>query len=442
MRHALFTTLFIAMTRIANADPSACLAAPTQGCLFDLAFEQAEAEESIARRAQSFFMIAILQESVGLDGYADTMARLPAALADAEAEPIRNGNDLAWALILLQVCADKLALAPQTEQLIHDFVRPRITLSGGNQSVGRTLTYVAALRGDTDEIAAQITSAQPEDRHSVARAAARGYISLGDFQSAFDLLIQVPTTAFETELNRLITDHLILEGELATAEEMALLFEDAQDRRLYLAQTALAHAKAGDFSAALRLRYNPMLGELSTADWPLVMALAEVHARAGQEVQTAEILALLNLPFGSNSTSDRLYVTAALVSGNFAHLQRLMETAEHIDGKGYFLLDPINAFRVAGHTDFDPFLDVLSPSQLVEALHAIGHDQVQMGDTDAALATLARIRALPAVPDQHFDMRGFLARLLADEGRISEAANLVQEYGYAVLTADVATGIE
>jgi hypothetical protein len=79
----LVLALFAAapITAHARANPS-CLAAPTQGCVFQLAVDQALNRPEVTDVLRGLVETALLQEAAGRDDWVDTLDRLPPVVKD------------------------------------------------------------------------------------------------------------------------------------------------------------------------------------------------------------------------------------------------------------------------------------------------------------------------------------------------------------------------
>lgn len=424
-------------------EPTACLQAPNQTCVFELALHQAAQERFVTDLAAGFFRVAAQQELAGSDAYLDTLARFEEAMLQAEWRPELRGRDLSRATAGIHLLARDGAPL-ETERLIDAYVegheRTRIYERRPDYPFLRSVKD-AAESGDVELVHDLLTEGPQAVLSENVRAAVTIFMRQNNFEAALGLAVFQPTPEFIDDVNQGIIVSLLLDEGLAVAEAYADTLEAETTRQWAAGYLALDAAETGAFDEAIRLIQRPELRRLDAEDEWFIRMVAETYARLGRadiaEGLTAQIRPdiadygttgnVLNIAYavagehekfadrlrhqspGDIESHVRWAIVAALNAGQHDMLRFLSamplehQTAAHI-GYGQALLD---------HDRFDEALDLyhlIAPHYLTEE------------------APKARGRGLPQR----------IALELADRGRMDEALEIVAPLGPSWVTADIA----
>lgn len=437
--------LFLLTATPALAD-HACLAAPTQECVFQMAREQALAEPEVGAMATGIVVTAFMQEAAGRDDWSATLDLLWPSVSARQPDPQKARWELGFALFAVEVSGafsdmPDLARAPQSVAALRKLADEIYDRRIDPEKAAERRLYQLGLDHDLAGIEAQITAADWRDRKDFAFSAARGLIVIGQIDAAFSLLRQVPDPDLATRIGEAaLTRVLRTEGPDA-AQTLARRFASRTDRAEALAHVAVNMAKAGRVADALEIADDPLLrGQRTMESW-VRESLAEVHARGGERDRALAYLKGVRTVGDQTERTDSIRIIADTVALDFdaarVGLAKLKSTWREAA-----VADAVAALYFSGWPQVEAFLALLPPEHLPRALGALGKAQVATGDLPAALATQARLQALPEAEIALRDLRADLARLLVREGRVAEAVAIVDTAGYAWATAYVASRIK
>ncbi len=426
----------------AQADP-ACLAAPTQDCVFQMALDQALAAPNAGAMTTGIVVTALLQEAEGSDAWSATLDLLWPSVSAKDPDPSQARHDLAFALWAVESTGALFGVppfdrAPQTSLRLRalkiDLFDPRLD----PEKEANLRLYELGRNKDLAAIAAQIAAADRRARSERALSAASGLIGIGQIDAAFGLLRQVPDPGLASSISRVALMHVLRTEGPDAAQTLARRFADGADRAEALTTVALELAKAGRLGDALFIAHELLMrSERAMNSWASE-SLAETLARGGERYRA---LAELEVAGGSGGRSDaavRIQVIADTVALDFdAALARLAQRGARFD-RDFALDEAVEALYLSGQPGVEDFLARLSPEDLPRALGAVGRAQIAAGNLPAALATLARLDALPTGEIAHHNLRLELAPFLARKGRIVEAVAMADAARHPWTTAFVA----
>jgi tetratricopeptide (TPR) repeat protein len=247
-------------------------------------------------------------------------------------------------------------------------------------------------------------------------------------------LREVPDHNLASRISQASLAHVLRTDGLDAAKALARRFADRADRAEALSTVALEMAKAGRLSDALSIAHDPLMRSEPTMAYWASQNLAEVHARGGERVRARAFEGFR----GPTGTSFSIRVIADTVALDFdAALARLAQAHTRFD-RSSALDEAVEALYLSGRRGLEDFLARLAPEDLPRALGAIGRAQVDAGNLPDALATLARLRALPTGDAAHHNLQMELAPFLARKGKAVEAVAMAAAAQHPWTTALVA----
>lgn len=441
MRLLLAFTVLLAANP-GNADP-ACLAAPTQDCVFQMAVDQALKRPKVEDVLQGLVETALVQEAAGRDDWADTLDLLPPVL---RASPDFDAFDLGAAFTGLAFSNYSVG-SPyliQTTQTAAHLAHVLSEFTGPNAERDRdTALFHLGLTGELDIINDHIRAAYPNPAEEMALAAAGGLISAGRIEDAFSLLEIVPSLALSGKISRLSVLHVLGTSGPAAAQALASRFADKGDRVDALFAVAHVWATSGQPDKALAIARDlppeVWLSEDRSDAWLLVEILA-----SGGEASLLVRSTSPNRPkvIGPHRSLFQIEVTAAALT---ADLPATLATAKDYPSsvRKNILNNALQArWIVGGQAGADEMLALLPTEDMPEALAALGLAQIETGDLPAALTTEARISAISRQHPGLKTLRQGLAPLLATNGQVDKAVAMAKILGHPKVTARVAAALD
>ena len=438
----LVSALFLLTAAPAQADP-ACLATPTQDCVFQMALDQALAAPNAGSIATGIVVTALMQEAEGSDKWSTTLDLLWPSVSAKEPDPAKARHDLAFSLWAVEATGAILGVppfdrAPQTFSRLRalkiDIFDPKLD----PEKEANFRLYRLGLSKELAVIEAQIAAADRRDREDLALSAAVGLINIGQIDAAFGLLRQVPDPDLASRISQASLTHALRTDGLDAAQALARRFANRTDRAEALTQVALEMAKAGRLADALSVAHDPLMrSERAMSSWAREH-LAEVHARGGERDRALAELEVVEGSGGRSGAALRIQIVADTVALDFdAALAGLAQGNPRLD-RNFALDDAVEALYLSGKPGVEDFLSLLTPEDLPRALGAVGRAQIAAENLPEALATLARLRALPTGETAHHNLRLELAPLLARKGKVVEAVAMADAAQHAWTTAFVA----
>lgn len=436
MRLALTLIALLAATP-ASADP-ACLAAPTQDCVFQMAVDQAVSQPKIEDVIQGLVEIALWQETAGRDDWAATLAHLPPIL---RARPNLDPFDLAGTVSIVTLSnanADAPYLSETTQtaaQLGHVLTEFAPAQDGPEASD----LFRLGRMGNLEAIYSHLSAASPTSAEKIAGAAAAGLVNAGRIEDAFGLLRVIPSPALSGKISRMATLHVLTTSGPTEAQALALRFANQGDRIDALFAVAHHWASTGHPDKALAIaRTLPpkvWLSENRSDNWYLAEILAANGASSllfrptnpNRPPSLGPIRALRQVQFVAAALSADAPV-ALVALGGFPSSLRY----------GYAEAALQARWIVDGQAGAEEILALMAPEDMPQALAVLGLAQIKTGDLAAALATEARISALSRQHPALKALRRDLAPLLASQGQAAKAVAMAAKLGDAKATAHVA----
>lgn len=423
------------------ADP-ACVAAPTQDCVFSMAVDQALERPKVEDVLQGLVETALWQEAAGRDDWAATLERLPPIL---RAEPEFDVFDLGGTLLVLAISnasGDGPYLVPTTRTAAH-LGHVLSEFAPDPDRVDAPDLFHLGLASDLSAIAGFIRAADPAKSEALAEAAAAGLINAGRIEDAFSLLGLVPSAALSGKISRLATQHVLTTSGPAAAQALAQRFANKGDRIDALFAVAHRWATTGhpDKALAIARKLPPevWLSEDRSDAW----LLAEIVASGG----VASLLVQGTYPdrpaiLGPHRSLQQVQVIAAALNGDVPAALLAVDGYPASVRRGSVNAALQSRWIVDGQAGAEEILALLPTEDLPGALAALGLAQIGTGDLPAALATEARISALSRQHPALKSLRRGLAPLLAAKGQAVEAAALAEKLGDPWATAHVAAAME
>jgi hypothetical protein len=416
----------------AQADQTACLAAPDQTCLFDLALERALGQEDLDDSAGDLLAIAVSEEGAGSDRAGATLQKLLDLVAAREAEGLKQIAVLNGAMLGVEMAgapkvAAALAKAVAAMETTEPTERDRLEL--------RALVYA----GEVGVVRERLAAAESGVQAGLALSSATALMQAGDYTAAFEIADLVDLDDFRSDLDETAVIILLRQGEIEAARVTAAMTEDPATQAMSLARVAKALAEDGQREAALTLiaGIEPVdtSGDFSKFR---PFAEAEVLAHLGERDAAVKLLDSVAEGLIQPRRRSEVEAVAALVAGDVEGFLVILKMAERPAEGGFWAKTAVMAMLQAGQGDVEPVLPRLTPDELPYGLNALGLYQARAGDSDAALETLARLQALGEAGRMHGDFRGELSRLLLQKSRVREAVALAAEGADPRLIAELA----
>lgn len=439
----LFLALFLCAAAPAMADP-ACLAAPTQDCVFQMAVDQALAAPDAMDIVGGLARTAILQEAEGREDWSATLDLLMPVLDKSGADPeaIRNALVVAaMGIELGKALGDRtLALSPRSTARISEMGKQTGRIRSAYDEADFAL-YQLGLDGNRTGIEVQLATPQSGLGSTRALVAAKGLIAGGHVDAALDLLPQIVLRSDADEVKGLALGSVMHMSGLDAAHSFARRFADRRDRAKALVDVAIYMAWEGRVPDARSIALDPVIKAFLPDDADSLMKLAEVHARSGDTQRAEAVLARLD-PAATWLDPVNVRAMSAMVAGDFDRVLTIIAQTDDPHRAKRPLFWALDAYLKSDGTKLDQFLARLPAPLLPEALSTVGKYQIGSGDLPAAMATLARLQSLGGTLSPSADLRRGLAPLLARKGRISEAVAMADAFAEAEATSEVAAEIE
>jgi hypothetical protein len=175
--------LFLLTAAPALADP-ACLAVPTQDCVFQMALDQALTAPNAGAIATGIVVTALMQESEGSDEWSETLDLLWPSVSAKEPDPVKARHDLAFSLWAVAATGTVLGVlpfdrAPQTSSRLRALSTEIFDPKLDPEKEANFKLYQLGLNKELAAIEAQIAAGDPRDREDLAANAAFGLINIG-----------------------------------------------------------------------------------------------------------------------------------------------------------------------------------------------------------------------------------------------------------------------
>jgi hypothetical protein len=413
----------------ATADNAACLAAPTQACVFDMALVAANQGEDLQRNVTDFLTIAAFQESAGdVQNSAATTELVISLIENREPDQGKRAGLLDWSATAV---SDLIADAPTFASRMAAYLE-------SDPDALKTRLKFAALAGDTNIVNTLLDAAPSFDRDSYILSAASYLMVRGDYFQAYEIGGRNRTAAFRALLDETAVTLLLRVKNLEAAEVVAAGMPEPAARAGAIIQVAAALAQTGEIAKAKA--YGALAGELSgdhTSPYA-TLGRAGILALAGDSAGSQALLATITtseMPPGGRETVRLL---SAIMTGDKAEIESLIADFDRPNRASFAVKDAAFACLAAATCDVATVLVATEGPAQEGALNAIGLVQARAGKSADALATLEALRALGPEARVHGDFRSALVLLLASEGKVSLALDLAVEAGNARLLAELA----
>lgn len=431
MRFLILLFWFASLSPL-HADEAACLAAPDQVCLFDIAVERALGQQDLRDTIGDLVAIAVLQERAGSARAEATVQTVLEVLAAREPEGGKRID-----LLVSGAASVDMVGAPGLSAVLADVVS-RIPTDDPIARVQLEMGFRVAA-GQEDRIRQAIIDAEPGVRADIALFAASAFMEADAYADAFALGDLINTDGFRTQLDRTAVILLLRQDRIDAARIAATMTGNRDERvmALFMVARALAeHGRAAEAQALLAAA-DRLDRPGSGADY-LPIARGEVLARLGHRTAALEELARAREGVIPPRRIAEVQATAALVAGDVDAFLAVLATADRPAEGGFWVKTAVLAALQAGQDDLEPVFGHLSGDHLPFALNALGLQQSRSGDMQAAQATLSRLRSLGAAGKVHGDFRAALARLLVRNGQVVDGVALGAEGGDPRLIAELA----
>ena len=426
-RLLLIISLLFASTASRGAEPEACLEAPTQECVFDLAVQSAEAQSKPLFWAQAMVFIAYLQESAGAAGSTDT---LDAFLQNVEdrATKRRPALTLVDAKALRDIFEkDPFPAAPKAAHRLARYIMDTTPDGGASLDASNRQRAVIflALAKDYNRMFDLITTAKGEAKVKSAQIAALYLVQNDARDVTRKVLDMIPKWRGRDEVLSFAilsaTRRGAFEYAIHLAAEMSTI--KSQNRALKnVVMGLLRHDRVADA--------NELVDQMEQKGHASGTAGALARAHAGEAERPKEFPSR----FGQN------YAMAALISGDY---QTTIEYLRYAETKGSYrstIRNLASAYLRSGETDLSMFFDQLPEQKMLIGLRELGRLQAEWGDLDGARQTFGRADAYShSQRHPHDENRFAFERALAEAGFIKDAVAPAYQRKDALALAYLAT---
>lgn len=440
-----------------RADPVHCVSAPTRACTFDLAVEVAE-QYAPGDWARGMRRVAVLQESVGFEERAETLADFIAAVPQRLPDP----GDIVGAFLHLSAASlrNGLPKAPRTaEAMAHLLLDQAERLEGpARDSAVRTAAGYFAFSPERDRIVEMTRSAAPYLRPRIVFAATRGLSACGQTAMLPELFELIVDRRTRDDAKGLAADLLALNDDFDNAERLIATIESSRERRNAWVSVMVSRNENQQFDEVRRIARYIEKTWLLDGFHGLRSTLELTHARLGDRTK------LLTLLQGRGADSigldpDYLAALAAMINGDPGPVLAYQEWIEAQDVPSYRVPDNKDIVRDhlgSAQTDLTPFLAYFAKSHpndrsardIYDRVLFLGAKQAELGDLEGARMTFMGadfVRETHMGDEAPWPTNGYwlaLERLMLERGMVKEAVASAYRLGDAVALAELAVLME